>query len=126
MRIYSSMMHHIETKQGYGNERECCICKIRNEPGCLASRRSDGVVKNLLCEECKMKNKLIITFKNNGKLSFIFHRLALFLTMVLTSYSLLDSDISKWGVIPMIILIGLFIVDIDSVLSESQDKNEKN
>ena len=73
-----------------------------------------------------MKNKLIITFKNNGKLSFIFHRLALFLTMVLTSYSLLDSDISKWGVIPMIILIGLFIVDIDSVLSESQDKNEKN
>lgn len=72
-----------------------------------------------------MKNKLIITFKNNGKLSFVFHRLALFLTMVLTAYSLLDSDISKWGVIPMIILIGLFIVDIDSVLSESQDKNEK-
>lgn len=73
-----------------------------------------------------MKNKLIITFKNNGKLSFVFHRLALFLTMVLTAYSLLDSDISKWGVIPMIVLIGLFIVDIDSVLSESQDKNEKN
>lgn len=72
-----------------------------------------------------MKNKLIITFENNGKLSFVFHRLALFLTMVLTTYSLLDSDISKWGSIPMIILIGLFIVDIDSVLSESQDKNEK-
>lgn len=72
-----------------------------------------------------MKNKLIITFTNNGKLSFVFHRLALFLTMVLTAYSLLDSDISKWGAIPMIILIGLFIVDIDSVLSECHDKNEK-
>ncbi|QXO10318.1 hypothetical protein [Proteus phage vB_PmiM_ZX7] len=72
-----------------------------------------------------MKNKLIITFENNGKLSFVFHRLALFLTMVLTAYSLLDSGISKWGAIPMIILIGLFIVDIDSILSEIQDKNEK-
>lgn len=72
-----------------------------------------------------MKNKLIITFTNNGKLSFIFHRLALFVAMVLTAYSLLDSDISKWATIPLIILIGLFIIDIDSVLSESQDKNEK-
>lgn len=69
-----------------------------------------------------MKNKLIITFKNNGKLSFVFHRLALFLTMVSTAYLLLNSDISKWGAIPMIILIGLFIVDIDNILSESQDK----
>ena len=71
-----------------------------------------------------MKNKLIITFTNNGKLSFVFHRLALFVTMVLTAYSLLDSDFSKWMTIPLIILIGLFIVDIDTVLGERQ--NEKN
>lgn len=71
-----------------------------------------------------MKNKLIITFTNNGKLSFVFHRLALFVTMVLTAYSLLDSEFSKWMTIPLIILIGLFIVDIDTVLGERQ--NEKN
>lgn len=70
-----------------------------------------------------MKNKLIITFTNNGKLSFVFHRLALFVTMVLTAYSLLGSDISKWVTIPMIILIGLFIVDIDTILGERQNEN---
>ena len=62
-----------------------------------------------------MKNKLIITFTNNGGLSFV--------TMVLTAYSLLDSDISKWVTIPMIILIGLFIVDVDTILTESQNEN---
>lgn len=70
-----------------------------------------------------MKNKLIITFTINGRLSFVFHRLALFVTMVLTAYSLLDSDISKWVTIPMIILIGLFIVDVDTILTESQNEN---
>lgn len=70
-----------------------------------------------------MKNKLIITFTINGRLSFVFHRLALFVTMVLTAYSLLDSDISKWVTIPIIILIGLFIVDVDTILTESQNEN---
>lgn len=83
------------------------------------------MVKALLREEYKMKNKLIITFKNNGKLSFVFHRLALFVTMVSTAYLLLDSGISKWGAIPVIILIGLFIVDIDTVLKDSQNENSK-
>lgn len=73
----------------------------------------------------KVKNKLIVMFKNNGKLSFVFHRLALFVVMTMSSYLLLTSDISLLVSIPAIVLVGAFIVDVDTMVSEV-GKNENN
>lgn len=73
----------------------------------------------------KVKNKLIVTLKNNGKLSFVLHRLTLFAVMTMSSYLLLASDISLWASIPAIVLFGAFIVDVDTMVSEV-GKNETN
>lgn len=72
-----------------------------------------------------MKNKLIFELIINGKLNLVLQRTASFICAISTISLLVTSDLSIWLTYPLCIIVGILMLDVDSLIKEVSE-NENN
>lgn len=72
-----------------------------------------------------MKNKLIFELIINDKLNSTLHRIASFICALSTISLLVTSDLSIWLIVPLCIIVGVLMLDVDSLIKAGV-KNENN